>query len=330
VPIDPQVRAFLAAVAAENAPSTHEVTVAQARAGARSYAAMTGAPEDVYSVTHDFIPGPTSDLPIAIYRPEEAQGSAPVLVYFHGGGWMVANIAIVDSVVRSLANRTGCVVISVNYQKAPEHKFPTPMDDCFAAVKWIAEHAVELGVDVHRLAVGGDSAGGNLAAAVALRARDEGAPAIIHQLLVYPALQFGSDTESARRNGSGYWLDHVTIQYFWNQYVGSAEDGANPYCSPLLADDHHGLPPAMIVTAEFDPLEDEGRAYAGILEQAGVPVSLRQYDGMIHGFLWMAGVFDRTGELLNDIGGELRAVMNAASQPPRSIDSKRSDRNTSS
>jgi acetyl esterase len=330
VPIDPQVREFLAVVAAENGPSTHEVPVAQARVAARAYAAMAGAPEDVHSVIHDFIPGPTADLPITIYRPDEARGLAPVLVYFHGGGWMVANISIVDSVVRSLANRTGCVVISVNYQKAPEHKFPTPMDDCFAAVKWIAEHAEELGVDVHRLAVGGDSAGGNLAAAVALRARDEEAPAIVHQLLVYPALLYGSDTESARRNGSGYWLDHVTVQYFWNQYVRSADDGVNPYCSPLLADDHHGLPPAMIVTAEFDPLMDEGQAYARILEQSDVPVSTYHYDGMIHGFLWMAGVFDRADALLSDIGRELRAVMNTASQPPSGIDMKPGDRDTSS
>ena len=308
--LDPQAQAFLAQIAALGAPPTEAMTPAEGRVAARAYAGLGGEPEDVASVEHRFVPGPTADLPVRIYRPAGAgDGPLPGLVYLHGSGWVLINIEICDSTSRAMANRTGCVVVAVNYQKAPEHKFPIPFDDCYAATTWVFDNADELGVDRARIGISGDSAGGNLAAAVALKARDEDGPRIAHQLLVYPAVRYGWDTPSYIENAEGNLLQRASMEYFWTHYVRSPTDGAHPYCSPLLASDHAGLPPAFIVTAGFDPLRDDGAMYAEKLRAAGVPVKLHNYEGMIHGFLWMSGIFDQSRALLDEIGEEVRAAL---------------------
>jgi acetyl esterase len=229
-------------------------------------------------------------------------------VYFHGSGWVIANIDIADRATRSLANSTGCVVVSVNYQKAPEHKFPVPFDDCYAATTWVAANAAELGIDGGRIGVAGDSAGGNLAAAVCLKARDEDGPAIAYQVLIYPATDCGWDKRSCIENAEGYMLQRTTMEWFWNHYVRSPSDAENPLVSPLRAADVSGLPPALVVTAEFDPLRDDGELYADRLRDAGVPVRYTEYKGMIHGFYWMTGVLDQAQRLHDEIAEEVRSA----------------------
>jgi acetyl esterase len=310
MPLDPQAQALLNAMKDSGAQPFETMTPAEARIAVRAFKDLGGKSEDVASINHCFIPGPTADLPVWIYRPVGGgAGPLPGLLYFHGGGWVVATIEVCDSISRSLANRTGCVVVAVNYQKAPEHKFPVPLDDCYAATRWVFDNAFDLGVDTRRIGIIGDSAGGNLAAAVALRARDEKGPQLAYQVLVYPAVQYGWDTPSALTNAEGFFLERASLEYCWKHYVKSSLDGTNPYCSPLAAADHSGLPPALIVCAEFDPLCDDGRNYADKLKAAGVPVTFRLYDGMIHGFLSMAGVLDQSRALLEEIGREVRSAL---------------------
>ena len=216
-----------------------------------------------------------------------------------------------DSVSRAISNRTGCVLVAVNYQKAPEHKFPIPFDDCYSATEWVFEHASDLGIDRNRIGVIGDSAGGNLAAAVTLKARDIGGQKIAYQVLIYPAVQYGWDTPSAISNAKGYLLERATMEYFWNHYVREPSDGENPYCAPLAAKDHSGLPPALVVSAKFDPLCDDGKHYSNKLRQSGVPVKFSLYKGQIHGFLGMAGILDEAKTLLDEIGREVRLALEA-------------------
>lgn len=231
-------------------------------------------------------------------------------MYFHGGGFVLGNLEICDSFSRALANRTGCQVVAVNYQKAPEHKYPTALDDCYAVTQWVVDNAALFGVDPARVGIVGDSSGGNLAAAVTLRARDEGGPTFLHQVLIYPAVQYGAwDSPSAHENAEGYSLERAGIEYFWKHYVRDEADGEAPYCSPLRAANHTGLPPALIVCAEYDPLRDDGVAYAGKLRSAGVDAKLSVYEGMIHGFLWMGGRVDAVSRALDEIGREVRAAL---------------------
>jgi len=310
MPLDPQVEGLLAEFRKARPKPVHLMTPAEARLAGWVYKHLADEPEDVAIVGHHYIPGPTADLPVRIYRPAEA-GSEPTpgLVYFHGGGFVLGNIEICDSFSRALANRTGCTVIAVNYQKAPEHKFPMPLDDCYAATQWIIDNAALVGLDPARIGVAGDSSGGNLAAAVTLRARDEQGPKIVYQVLIYPCVQYGWDTPSAKENAEGLSLERAGMEYFWNHYVRGPDDGADPYCSPLLAESHAGLPPALVICAEYDPLRDDGRNYAARLEAAGVPVKLSLYKGMIHGFLWMAGVLDQAKTALDEIGREVRSAL---------------------
>ena len=308
MPLDPQADALLQQMREAGVRPFEELTVAEAREAAWGYLALAGEPQPVASVENRFIPGPTADLPVRIYTPE-GDGARGGIVFFHGSGWVIANIDISDAAVRSLANSTGCVVVSVNYQKAPEHPFPGPFDDCWAATTWVYANAAELGIDPGRLAVAGDSAGGNLAAAVCLKARDEGGPPIVFQVLVYPALDRNWDTPSAHENAVGYGLQRETMRWFWNRYVPDEADGDNPLVSPLRAADLSGLPPAFIATAEFDPLRDDGEMYAERLAEAGVPVLVKRYDGMIHGFYWMLGALDQARILHDDIAGAATPVL---------------------
>jgi len=309
MPVDPQIQALLDEMEAAGAKPFEELTVPEARAAAWSFAELQGEPEEVASIEHTFVPGPTAELPVRIYTPAEAEGPYPGLVYFHGSGWVVLNIAICDTTMRALANSTGCKVVAVNYQKAPEHPFPIPFDDCWATTNWVVEHADELGLDAARIGVIGDSAGGNLAAAVALRARDEGAPHLAYQALIYPAVEHGWDTASMHENAEGYLLQRESMHWFWDHYLPDKSLASDWRVSPLLAADHSGLPPAFIATAEFDPLRDDGRAYHAKLHDAGVPSTYVEYDGMIHGFYWMQGIAEGARRLHADLAEAIREAL---------------------
>ena len=242
---------------------------------------------DIAGVEERTIPGPDGapDLPVRVYRPRLDGAPLPVVVFFHGGGWVLCDLDTHEITCRQLANGTDAVVVSVDYRLAPEHPFPAAVEDAYAATTWAHAHAAELGGDPTRLAVAGDSAGGNLAAAVPLMARDRGGPPIIFQVLVYPALERSFDTASYRDNAEGYFLTTLQMRWYWEQYLGDDDDAAaHPYAAPLRAASLQGLPPAYIVTAEYDPLRDDGEAYGRRLEEAGVPADVRRYDGMFHGF----------------------------------------------
>ncbi|MEN8159131.1 MAG: alpha/beta hydrolase, partial [Myxococcota bacterium] len=233
----------------------------------------------------------------------------PALVYFHGGGWVIGSIDTHDGSCRDLANRIGCVVVSVDYRLAPENPYPAAAEDCYAATKWVSENAAAVGVDPGRIAIGGDSAGGNLTAAVALMARDRGAPALRHQLLVYPVTDADFSRPSYRENAEGYLLTTKAMEWFWGHYVPDPARRQDAYAAPLRAPDLSGLPPAFVLTAEYDPLRDEGEALAARLEQAGVPTRLTRYEGAIHGFFAMGLLAEVARRAVDDAVAELRQAL---------------------
>ena len=244
--------------------------------------------EDVARTEDRVIPGADgTELPIRIYWPSTSDEPLPVVVFFHGGGWVIGGIDSHDGQVREMVNRTAMVYVSVDYRLAPEARFPAAAEDCYAATQWVAANAASIGADADRLGVAGDSAGGNLAAVVALMARDRGGPAVAHQLLIYPCCDMDSNAwPSQTENGTGYFLTKESMDWFYDQYADVA-DRDNPYASPIKADDLSGLPPACVITAEYDPLRDEGEAYGARLQEAGVACEVHRYDGMFHGFFGM-------------------------------------------
>ncbi|WP_328329261.1 alpha/beta hydrolase [Kribbella sp. NBC_00382] len=309
MPLDPQVEEMRAKREADNVPQLYTQTLAEARAAdLASIQAGGGGLEPVHSV-RDLVME-ESGLTLRIYRPA-GEGPLPTLVYFFGGGWTLGSIETADGVCRQLANLVPCQVITVGYRLAPENPFPAAVHDCHRATQWIAAHAVELGVDVARLAVGGDSAGGNLAAATTLLARDSG-PSLAAQLLIYPNTLYGSDTASMRAGDDPYLFNRTSVNWYWKHYLTNESDGTNPLASPLLAPSHAGLPPALVITAEFDPLRDEGEYYAEKLYAAGVPTELTRYDGMTHGFYTMSGVLDTARQALTDSATWLRKTFEDA------------------
>ena len=239
----------------------------------------------IHDVRDIQIPGPGGEIPLRIYRPSDALG-LPALVWFHGGGWFLGDLDGSEHHCRRLAVEVGCVVVSADYRLAPETPFPGAIDDCYAATAWVASSAVELGVDPARIAVGGDSSGGNLAACVALCARADGPP-LAYQLLVYPVVDADFDRPSYRENGEGYSLTRQAVRRCWDCYVPNVAERKNPLVAPIHAPDLSGIPAALIITAEFDPLRDEGDAYGAALRKAGVDAVTQRYDGMIHGFFGM-------------------------------------------
>ena len=241
--------------------------------------------EAVGAVVDRTVPGPAGEVPVRIYSPAGVD-SQPLaaLIWFHGGGWVLGNLDSADFVCRAIANRAGCRVISAEYRLSPEAKFPAAVDDCFAVTSWIADHAADLHVDLDRIAVGGDSCGGNLATVVALLARDRGGPSLAFQVLVYPITDHHFDTPSYRDYGDGYFLTKDAMVWFWTHYLQDIGDGNSPLASPLRAASLAGLPPAIVVTAEFDILRDEAEAYAARLRACGVAVERVRYDSQIHGF----------------------------------------------
>jgi acetyl esterase len=315
MPLDPQVQALRQRRAQSNAVPLYAMSVEQARAeDLRSIQESAGDPEPVAEVTEKDIPGPGGDLRIRIYRPDR-DGPLPALVYFFGGGWTLGTIDTCDGICRSLTNAVGCATISVGYRLAPEHKFPAAVDDCYAAVRWLDDNADTLSLDRGRLAVGGDSAGGNLAAAATLLVRDRGGPALVHQLLVYPNTDYRSDTPSLRENTDPLLFNRTSVGWYWQQYLRTPADGAHPLASPLPAPDLRGLPPATVLTAEYDPLRDQGEEYAQRLRQAGVPVEATRYAGMVHGFFAMSGVLDPAVRAMAHAAARLRAAFGLEPAP---------------
>jgi acetyl esterase len=307
MPLDPQAQAFLEQLAAASDPPLHELSVAEARQVIVALFGTQGDPELVGAVEERTIPGAGGEMPTRIYKPY-GTGPFPVLVYLHGGGWVIGDLEAYDATCRALTNAAGCLVVAMEYRLAPEHKFPAAPEDCYAATCWVAANAAAIGGDPRRIAIGGDSAGGNLAAVVAQMARDRGGPALVYQLLVYPVTNYGYDTASYRENAEGYLLTRDAMVWFWNHYLRSAADGDNPLASPLRANDLRGLPPAMVLTAEFDPLRDEGEAYAMRLQEAGVPVTLKRYAGTIHGFFSLGAVLDQGKQAMADAAAALRTI----------------------
>ena len=290
--LDPQARAVLERVARADLPPYPQLGAEGARQLYReTRGALAAPPPEVESVEDLHAPGPAGDVRVRLYRPRGAAdaGPLPALVYFHGGGWTIGDLDTHDVVCRSLADLARCAVASVDYRLAPEHRFPAAVDDAVAATRWVARESGRLGLDARRIAVGGDSAGGNLAAVVALVARDEGGPPLAMQTLIYPATDMAADTASHLRYAEGHLLTRAAILWFKGNYLRDTADEGDWRASPLKAADLSRLPPAYVITAGFDPLVDEGRAYADRLLAAGVPVTYECFEGMIHGFVTMGG-----------------------------------------
>jgi acetyl esterase len=287
-------------------PAAWDVPLEALRAGPElEIPEIWGLPDEVDEVVDLMIPGPAAPLRVRVYRPRSTE-LLPVVIWFHGGGWVVGTLDSHDPVCRALANRTPCVVVSVDYRLAPEWPFPAALDDAWAATRWVADEALKLGADASRVVVAGDSAGGNLAAAVALRARDSG-PSLALQALIYPVTDFDFESESYARYESGLNLTRAKMQWYWEQYLAGA-DGLHPDASPLRAPDLAGVAPALVQVAELDPLLSEGEAYAARLAEAGVPVTLTRYDGMIHGFIRMPALVAEADFSLAEIASAVDAL----------------------
>ncbi|MBI3782832.1 MAG: alpha/beta hydrolase [Deltaproteobacteria bacterium] len=305
MPLDPQTKSFLDQIASMGGPALNEVPVEMARTVSDSMAQWAGPGPDVAHVDNRKVPGPAGDIPVRIYVPGTA-AAYPVLVYFHGGGWVIGSLESHDSICRTLANRAACMVVSVDYRLAPEHKFPAAAEDAYAATQWVAAAIGGLGGDPRRIAIGGDSAGGNLTAVVAQLARDRRGPRLVFQLLIYPVTDAARDTASYRENGDGYLLTRAMMDWFFDHYMTGDADGTDARLSPLRSENLQGLPPALVITAEFDPLRDEGERYAQRLREAKVPVTLSRYDGMIHGFFGMSSLVDKAKQAVDEAATALR------------------------
>jgi acetyl esterase len=310
--LDPQARALIDLMNERGVPPTHTLSVADARRFYRERRGFTQPePPPVGPVRELTAPGPHGTIPLRSYRPLGAADDAalPALVYFHGGGWTIGDLDTHDVVCRTLCAESGCAVLSVDYRMGPEHRFPAAVDDCLAATRFARNEAAELGLDPARIAVGGDSAGGNLAAVVCLALRDAGAAVPAFQLLIYPGTDMRAVAPSHTTNGQGYVLTADTIDYFRRQYIADPAEWTDWRASPLLASDHAHVPPALVLTAGFDPLRDEGRQYADALSGAGVPTQYVCFERQIHGFVTMGRVIDEANTALSLCAAALRRAL---------------------
>ena len=311
---DAQMKAVLDELASFNAPPIEKLSPMNARNSPTVTNAVMGllakrgkaAVEMVGDISHQLIPGPGGDLLARIYKPR-GKGPFPVLVYFHGGGWVIATIDTYDSSCRALANAANCMVVSVAYRQAPENKFPAAAEDAYAATQWVMSNAAQLNGDPKRVAVGGESAGGNLAAVTCLMARDKKGLMPVHQMLIYPVTNYAFDTPSYQENANAKPLNRAMMMWFWNHYLKSAADGSNPYASPLRAENFRNLPPATVITAEIDPLRSEGQAYAQQLQKAGVSVKATNYNGVTHEFFGAGAVVDKAKQAVREAATGLRS-----------------------
>jgi acetyl esterase len=303
-PLDAQSQAFVNALADNKSPGFHELTPVEARQAFASLTNLFGiGPDDVMTEDRTF-----GDTPVRIYRPKAkvSKAALPAILFFHGGGWVLGSIETHDALCRRLCSETQAAVISVDYRLAPEHPFPLPLDDCFAATDFAAKHASELGLDAERIVVAGDSAGGNLAAAVALKARDLSGPKLRAQVLIYPAMDSECNTESYSNFAEGYGLTKQAMFWYWKQYLGDGP--ANIYASPSKAHTLTGLPETILITSQYDVLRDEGELYAKKLREAGIEVSQRRYAGVVHGFVHFAGALEQGKTATTDLAKHLRHI----------------------
>lgn len=309
MPVTPEVQSILDFIAAAEGPPREELDPAELRQGYAALNMVESRPE-MASVTDRVVPGPGGDIPIRVYVPTDEPGPRPVLVYFHGGGWVIGSVDTHDGTARAVAESSGVTVVSVDYRLAPENPFPAAIDDALAAIRWVVQHASELDVDPGRLALGGDSAGGNLAAVAAQELNTAGAVSVRFQLLIYPVTDGTMAYPSIDENAEGYFLTKATMTWFWQQYVGDG-DRTGPRVSPMHAGDEAlaAAPPTLVITAEYDPLRDEGEAYAARLRAAGVDATATRYDGMIHGFFSMRDLIPEGKAAVDQAGEALRTAL---------------------
>jgi len=313
MPLDPLMKDFLDQMALQPTPKLWEMPPALARETMIAMTQLIG-PKDVPigKVVTRAIPAAHGEIPIRVYTPV-AGGAEPMpaMVYFHGGGWVIGNLDTHDGVCRILANESRCRIVAVDYRLSPEHKFPAAVEDAFAAVSWIESNASDMGIDANRLAVGGDSAGGALAAVVAQMAKEKGKPKLSFQLLFFPVTQIGEETISLRDFAEGFFLEAQTLNWFYDHYLDADADKNDPRISPLRAKTVSGLPPAYVMVAGFDPLHDEGVAYAEKLREAGVAVTLDDYPDLVHDFILMQAVVPQAKEALVAAAGALKSALKA-------------------
>ena len=312
--VDPNFRTLLDMPEMQLGRPPEGVTAQMMREGLKAAAVKLVAPE-MARIDHLVIAGPGGPLALRVYYPT-LQTELPVTLFFHGGGWVLCDLDSHDHLARSLALTSGSAVVSVDYRLAPETRFPGPVEDCYAALQYVVDSAPALGVDASHVAVAGDSAGGNLAIAVAMMARDRGGPALCHQALFYPVTRSGCDTPSFKELASGYFLSRELMLWFWECYLATPEEATHPLASPMHATSFAGLPSAGIATCEFDPLRDEGEQYGAALRAAGVPATTRRYAGMIHGFATMPHVTPVADEAIRDLGQGLANAFRLANATP--------------
>lgn len=308
--LNPAVRALLEMLDAQAPPRIESLTVEEARrTRAEGFKKLGGPPVALGRVEDLRIPGPGGEILLRLYAGEEG-GLRPGVVFFHGGGFVIGDLDTHDSLCRTLAKESGAVVVSVGYRLAPENRFPAAVEDAHAATVWIAENAEKLGIDARKIAVCGDSAGGTLSTVVAARCRDAGGPRLAAQVLFYPVTDVSRfDSGSYCDFAENYLLTRKAMQWFAGHYLGEAGDGRNPEASPLLAGDLRGLPPTLVITAEFDPLRDEGEAYAQRMKEAGAPVTMTRYPGMVHGFATMLGVLEDGHKAIREAAEYVRGML---------------------
>jgi acetyl esterase len=307
VPLHPAIQAMLAAEVP--GPPLDAMPINEARVLREGMMLQRPRRDEPVARVEDWmIPGSGLGIPARVYTPSGKVGPHPILVFFHGGGWVFGTLETHGDICRTLCHRSGSLVVSVDYRRAPEHRFPAALEDCCAAVRWCAGHAAEIGGDPTRLAVAGDSAGGNLAAAVALRGRDNGGPTLALQVLIYPVTNCAFDTASYHQYASGYGLTRDMMRYFWKSYLSRPADANHPAASPLQAADLAGLPPALVLTAQYDVLRDEGEAYAARLAQASVPVRCTRYLEMNHGFVQLGALCEPALQGLMEIAESVRTT----------------------
>jgi acetyl esterase len=308
MPLAPEIKNYLAAQAASGTPDVGQAPLSVIREGTYSRIALAGDPQKIFSIHDRYIPGPTADLHVRIYRPSSAKNLS-ALVYFHGGGWVLNFLDIYDAELSALAKASDSVIIAVNYQKAPEHPYPVPLDDCFATFLWVYQNADALSIDASRIGVGGESAGGNLAAAVALKTRDVSGPKAAYQLLINPCTEKDFETESYRKYAQGCGLTRERMIWFWEQYLQGTDHDSDPYACPATAADFSNLAPAIIVTADLDPLKDDGIKYERLLRKSGVQTHYLEYEGMIHGFVNLGTITTKSQEAIANCAAIIKSIV---------------------
>jgi acetyl esterase len=306
--LKPEITAYLAERSATGLPQVWQAPLAEIRENTKLHIALKQPLLQIYSVDHRSINGPSSNLPIRIYRPSE-ENNLPALVFFHGGGWVLNFLDIYEPALRKIAKNGNFVIIAVEYQKAPEHSYPAPLDDCYATLKWVIENAAELGIDLAAIGVGGDSAGGNLASSVALKACSEQLISLAFQLLIYPCNDYQMNYPSATNYSQGYGLTTQAMKWFWDQYLSKVEDQEDPYAVPVNANSLRGVAPAILIAAEFDPLTDDVKNYYQKLIKDSVPAIYKEFAGQIHGFFNLSGVTEDAESLYSEIAKEINAVL---------------------